>query len=74
MTAQRSTPMFKREEESKKVFDDILGHVKRSGHGELVVGSHFESKGSPMVPSHSGRLTSHGGAPGTQADPGQMVR
>jgi hypothetical protein len=66
--------MFKREEESKKVFDDILGHVKRSGYGEHVVGSHFEPKSSPMVPSHSGRLTSHGGVPGAQAGPGQVVR
>jgi hypothetical protein len=65
--------MFERAEESKKVFDDVLGHLKRGGRGELLVGSHFESEGSPVVTPDRGRLTSPGVDPGAQAYPGQVV-
>ena len=65
--------MFKRAEESKKIFDDILGHLKRGRRGEFMVGCHLESEGSPVVTPNRGRLTSPGVDPGAQAYPGQVV-
>jgi len=63
-----------RAEESKKVLEVFLGHARGSINGRLVVGSQFESKGSPVATSDSGRLTPPCIVPGAETDPGHVVR